>query len=98
LFKKLGSDQGPITLPKCYLRLQSGLSVPSVFNQLQIVKSLSSAGNGAPALSVQKCSSAFFFAERNLGVEALAVIYRQQVRVYIPGLQSFVFGSQFHRI
>jgi hypothetical protein len=41
LFKTFGSNQGPITLPKCYLRLQTGLSVPSVFNQLQVVESLS---------------------------------------------------------
>ena len=26
--EKLGSNQGPITLPRCYLRLQNGLSVP----------------------------------------------------------------------
>jgi hypothetical protein len=32
LFKELGSNQGPITLPKCYFRLQNGLSVPSVFS------------------------------------------------------------------
>ena len=27
---KSGSNQGPITLPRCYLRLQNGLSVPSI--------------------------------------------------------------------
>ncbi len=26
---KSGSNQGPITLPRCYLRLQNGLSAPS---------------------------------------------------------------------